>query len=528
MNRFLLLSFLFLTSAVWSAEPVHRLTLEEYEATLAYWEKSHPDIFATEKIGESREGMGIHLLKITDPKSAPEEKQHSLITALHGGPERSGTTGCLRVIEWLLSDDPQAELTRKRQEVWLIPIINPYAYFTTDRFGNSLKIDPYTGGGLPNWDLENLKFRALDRAPEMRAFLETVDRFQPEAHLDLHGTGLQEYPDDKLGERQRYQGQIMTEITGSAYSNYALRPWDWRITEAMIAAGADAGFPSDRFEADAQRLLMGNSTAPLASRHWRGRAQFYSAQYAYAKYHTLIAALEVAWEESALARTKAWLQFGNGVPDGECESGYPVDRVKAFVGHFVTASGKTSSMRRKSRIRLWQRQGDFSQGFLYPQTDGRILYAVTTGSSLQNLLDSDNETFLANLESHGMKDVETIRELIESGPEIKMAVEKGRAPKEPASTDATEFGIGFRLRIPDREATIDEIRLNGRKLSQGRMNGYHSFLGHGYTQVQINLDGKTASAENGAFVISLRYTPKQKRSVGWTPPREVLKQLKKP
>jgi len=242
----------------------------------------------------------------------------------------------------------------------------------------------------------------------------------------------------------------------------------------------------------------------------------------------LIAALEVAWEESALARTKAWLQFGNEVPDGECESGYPVDRMKAFVGHFVSASGKNSSMRRKSHVRLWQRQGDFSQGFLYPQTDGRILYAVTTGPSLQNLLDSENETFLANLESHGMRDVETIREFIESGPEIKMAVEKGRAPKEPASTDATEFGIGFRLRIPDREATIDEIRLNGRELSQGRMNGYHSFLGYGYTQVQINLDGKTASAENGAFVISLRYTPKQKRSVGWTPPREVLEQLKKP
>ncbi len=100
-------------------------------------------------------------------------------------------------------------------------------------------------------------YDSIDRAPEMAAFLKVVDEFQPDAHIDLHGTGLQEYGDDQLGKRERYQGQIMTEITGSAYSNYVLRPWDWRVTEAMIRAGNEAGFPSDRFEADAQQLLYG-------------------------------------------------------------------------------------------------------------------------------------------------------------------------------------------------------------------------------------------------------------------------------
>lgn len=522
MIRFLPLLIISFVCHLSGSEPVHRLTLEEYEATLSYWSETYPDIFTKEKIGESREGMGIYLVRITSPSSSADTRQHSLITALHGGPERSGTTSCMRVIEWLLSNDEEARITRENQDVWIIPIINPYAYFTTDRFGNSLKIDPYTGGGLANWDLETLEFRAIERAPEMRAFLETVDRFQPEAHIDLHGTGLQEYPDDLLGKRQRYQGQIMTEITGSAYSNYALRPWDWRITDAMIRAGAEAGFPSDRFEADAQRLLMGNATAPLASQHWRGRAQFYSAQYGYAKYHTLIAALEIAWEESALARTKAWLSFGNQVADGESEPGYPVDRVKAFVGHFVTASGRTAAERRKSRIRLWQSQSQFSQGFLYPQTDGRILYTVTTKG---DVLDSDSETFLSNLKSSGLKEVANIRQFIESGPEIKLAVEKGRGEK---ADTPTESGIGFRLRIPDRDATIDEIQLNGRDLPKQKMNGYQAFPGRGYQQVQINLDGESALAENDVFVISLRYTPAQKRTVGWTPPEEVLKRLKKP
>ena len=85
--------------------------------------------------------------------------------------------------------------------------------------------------------------------------LSVVDEYQPEIHADFHGTGLQEYAPNHLGTRQTYHGQIMTEITGSAYSNYALRPWHWRVTKTMIDSGNAAGFPSDRFEADAQRTF---------------------------------------------------------------------------------------------------------------------------------------------------------------------------------------------------------------------------------------------------------------------------------
>ncbi|MDA7927003.1 M14 family zinc carboxypeptidase, partial [Verrucomicrobiales bacterium] len=101
--------FLLLTDG--NAEPVHRLTADEYEATLSYWEEKYDTLLEVERIGESREGMGIFLLKITDPESSAKEKQHSLITALHGGPERSGTTACMHVIEWLLSDADDAKLT---------------------------------------------------------------------------------------------------------------------------------------------------------------------------------------------------------------------------------------------------------------------------------------------------------------------------------------------------------------------------------------------------------------------------------
>ena len=92
---------------------------------------------------------------------------------------------------------------------------------------------------------------------------------------------------DKLGDRLSYRGQTMFESTGSAYSNFVLRSWDPRISDAMIQAGVDAGYGSDRAEADAQRAFWGPALDPLSGRLWRGRPRFYVAQYGYARYHTL-------------------------------------------------------------------------------------------------------------------------------------------------------------------------------------------------------------------------------------------------
>ncbi|MBP86592.1 MAG: hypothetical protein CMJ64_07750 [Planctomycetaceae bacterium] len=291
---------------------VHRLTSEEYVATLEYWEKQHPKILDVEQVGSSSDGLGIHLLTITDTSIPNADKQVCLVTALHGGPERSGTTTILHLTEWLLGDSQEARQTLRKQVLLVMPINHPEAFFRTDRFGNAAKIDPYTGGGPQHWDLEKLQYKSADKAPEVKAVLEVVDRWKPDVHVDVHGTGLQEYPVDKLGDRTRYQGQTMIEITGSAYSNYALRPWDWRVTEAMIAAGREAGYPSDRFEADAQRSFHGPVMNPIADRTWRGQPNFYTAQYGYAKYHTMVMAFEVGWEQSGVARLRGLLRIGNG------------------------------------------------------------------------------------------------------------------------------------------------------------------------------------------------------------------------
>ena len=520
----LLLGFLAPVRADGQANPerVHRITLEEYEATLKFWARENPELLKLDRLEESDSGLGIYLLKITDPDVNDDLKQVALVTALHGGPERSGSTTALHFVEWLLGESEEARQTRRKQVLLIMPINHPEAFFRTDRFLNAAKIDPYTGGGPAHWDLQSLEYKSLDKAPEVNAVLGVVDQWTPDVHVDLHGTGLQEYPLEKLGDRTRYHGQIMFEVTGSAYSNYALRPWDWRVTEAMIRAGEEAGFPSDRFEADGQRSFHGPVMNPIADRTWRGQPNFYTAQYGYAKYHTMVSALEIGWEESGLARLRGLLRIGNQPWQDEPYAGYPVDRVKSFVGHFITSYGNTPAERRRSRVELWQKQGQFAQAILYPQTDGRDTYFVATSTAASAVLSKNIDEFLAGAAARDDVNVDGIQKLVRSGPEIMLAVDTTRPGEE--KVDPIEHGIGFRLRLPYRNPTIDAVKLNGDILRQSATDGWQSWFANGFTQVQINLPPSVA-AKHDLFMISCEYTPDVVRRIGWSPPQEVLDEL---
>ena len=500
-------------------EKVHRITREEYEETLRFWGERHDGILKVEQVGASLEEVPIYLMVVTDRTVPDDDKSVCLITSLHGGPERSGTSTVLHLAEWLLGDDPEAVETRRRQIVLLMPIVNPYAYFVTDRFGNSKGIDPYTGngGGTPNWDLKTLTFKQLDKSPEIEAFLSVVDRFRPEVHCDLHGTGLQEIAEEELGDRRQYQGNTMFELSGSAYSNFALRPWDWRVTEAMIGSAQQAGYGSDRFEADAQRLFWGPVMQPFSDRLWLGRANFYTSQIAYAKYHTMPIAMEIGWEESGVARVKGLLRLANKPWGDRFVAGYPVDRVKSYVGHFIAAGGVTARERRDSRAALWNRQAEFSQAILYPQTAGRDTYFVALTPEAGKLLDENKTRFLANLRQRPEIQTGPIEAFFEMGPENKVIVSRGQ-PCATAEKSPIRHAIALRMRIPYRRPDIVDVRLNGRLLKEDAANGYQSRFADGFTQLQINIPSETAAA-NDLLLVTCAYRPDVKRVNGWTPPR---------
>ena len=517
-----LLVFLVLLSPLFAQEKyplLHRLTWEEYAGTLMHWRKTFPKLVTLESRGMSGQNMPVYLLKITDPTASTADKQVCLVTTLHSGPERTGTTGAMAFAEWCLSDDPLAVETRRRQIVLIMPCVNPLAMFYTDRFRNEQGVDPYTGTGRAGklWDVKSLTLTKPDEAPELAAVLSVIDEYQPEVHADLHGTGLQEYAPDQLGTRRMYQGQIMTEVTGGAYSNYALRPWDWRVTEAMIAAGREAGFPSDRFEADAQRTFWGPELAPLGRKLWHGMPLFYSAHYGYAKYHTMIITQEVAWEQSLVARMKGLMRIGNEAWLDEKTGGYPVNRLRHFVGHYVTAYGANAMERRASRVELWNQQSDFALGFLYPQTVGReSLVVATTAAARKAIAKNDLRSVLGE----GAGEVERF---IKDGPELKVAMELPNEQLLAVTTDTKiTHGIGFRLRLPYRAPAQLDVRLNGVALPADAADGYEAWFADGFTQVQVNVPPKKLSAL-GLYFITCSYVPDEVRPNGWMPPAEVRK-----
>jgi len=512
-----------------SYPPQHRLTMAEYEGTLRFWKKQHPEWVTLQTRGMSGQNLPVYLVKITDSEVPDADKQVCLITTLHCGPERTGTSGALAFTEWMLSDDPLAAETRRRQIILVMPVINPLSMFYTDRWRNEHGVDPYAGLGPLGkvWDVKTLSVMKPEKAPELMAFLSVVDEYQPEVHADFHGTGLQEYAPDQLGTKQTYHGQIMTEVTGGAYSNYALRPWDWRVTEAMIESGNAAGFPSDRFEADAQRTFWGAELAPLGKKLWHGMPMFYSAHYGYAKYHTLIITQEVAWERSVVERMKGLLRIGNKVWNDERQPSYPVNRMKHFVGHFVTAYGNSASERRKSRVELWSKQSNLALGFMYPQTDGReSLVCATTAAAKKIVAVHGLDELHNNLRKQLGENARNIESFIKTGPEIKLAMgtpdSRLLAAKE---SDDVKFenGASFRLRLPYSKPTKLKIQLNGQALKTSATDGYESWFADGFTQVQVNVP-PAKSQKTELYFITCSYAPDEKRTTGWMPPAAVQKQ----
>jgi len=503
-------------------EPIHRITAEEYEATLKYWAEQHPKIFTFQKRGESHDQRPIFLVKITDSTVPDEDKQVALVSCLHGGPERSGTSTTLHLIEWLTGDSELAKETRKKQIVLVVPIANPYAYFVTDRFGNKERIEVYDPP-LANWDLKTLTLTDPKKTPEIAAFLGIVDEYQPEVHMDLHGTGLQGFPPELLGDRIMRQGITMFEVSACSYSNCGVRPWDPRVTEAMVKAGQDAGFGSDRAEADAQRCFWNADHDALQNKLWiRPRAErFRTPFYGYMKYHTMISTTEIGWEASGVARISGVLALGNKVwVDEKSIVGYPVSRVRSRAGRFITCYGKAAAERRRSRVELWQAQGDYADGILYPEHEGRATYICAVTPKGKALLDSDLTKFVANLKQIPGIDADAIERFITLGPEHRSSADHLVSP----AGAPVQHGIGFRLRIPYRAPELIDVALNGHSLNQSETDGYDAWYADGYTQLQVNVPPEK-SKQMDLYVVTCAYKGDEKRTYGWKPPEVVTRQL---
>ena len=491
-------------------EPVRRPNFAEISATLRFWSEKHADKFTFETRGKTKEGLPIFLARITDSSVRDDDKQVALITATHSGAERSGTTSIMCFAEWLLGNSREAVETRRKQVILLMPVVNPWGYETVESNANSQGIDPYSGQRGKAWDLATLTLKEPAKAPEIAALQSVFDEFKPDVQWDMHGVPL------------RWSGNQVVESCGTAYSNYSLRPWDWRITETMIAEARKAGYGIDRGEADTQRLFFGPDMPPLADRLWLGRPFFYTAMYGYARYHTLLGTCEVGYEESGVARLRGLMCIGNRVWDGEKIAGYPVNVMKSLVGQWVMAAGCNAAERRRSRVELWQRQGTFTMGVLYPQTDCRVGLALALTAKGAKLMDGDPKKFAAKLAALPGFNAAAIRAFLEAGPETKIYFEPtDRAPED----RPLDVPLAIRLRIPYRNPKLCDLRLNGQLLAASASDGFERWHGDGYTQVQINIPAEKARRSD-LLVVTCAYAPDVRRAYGWRAPAEVQKQLK--
>lgn len=502
--------------------PIHRLTFEEYDATLKYWAAQHPQRLALQKRGEAHNGMPIYLLKITDSSVPDTDKQVVMVSALHGGPERSGSTTILRLVEWLLGDSTLAQETRHKQVVLLMPIINPYAFFVTERFGNKEGIEVYDPQ-LKWWDLKTLALTAPQKTPEIAAFVSVMDEYQPDMHLDLHGTGLQGFkPNELPADRYMRQGLTMFEVSANSYSNCGVRPWDPRVTDAMVRAGNEAGFGSDRTEADGQRVFWSPDLDPLRDRLWvpprpdRFRTMFYS----YMKYHTMISTTEIGWEQSGVARVGGILALGNEPWVYEKVSGYPVSRVRARAGRYVTSYGQDAQQRRQSRVELWQAQRKFVDGILYPEYEGRATYVCAVTPRGIEAFDADLKAFVGKLQKVPGVNASAVAKFVAAGPEVRLSGDVDRT----VQASAIQHGIGFRLRIPYRAPKLLDVSVNGHSLVESATDGYQAWYADGYTQLQVNVPPeKTKNTD--LFIVTCAYDGNERRSYGFEPPEAVRRQL---
>lgn len=87
--------------------------------------ENDPRVADVRVIGESLEGRPIHLLRITDPATADETQPALWAVARQHPAETGGSWKAEGLLEWLLSEDPQAQAMLEGGEVYLAGFLNP-------------------------------------------------------------------------------------------------------------------------------------------------------------------------------------------------------------------------------------------------------------------------------------------------------------------------------------------------------------------------------------------------------------------
>lgn len=442
------------------------LTLPEVAARIRDVAAACPQYVKHDVIGHSVSGHELHLVAVTARDVPDEDKQVVLFIGAEHGNEHSATTALLALLEWLVS--PEAAAIRQRQRVLLIPCINPDGY-DTFHFQNMNGVNLYA-----DYSLEGVPTQ-----PETRAAWEIIEREQPEVIGCCHGA----WRAMRTATFENCQGSYGTSRFDRTHSRL--------FAEEVLRACEAAGYPQDRMEEDAERVL---SPLPGAPHHsFRSGDGVTPGVYAYHRFHTMLFSMEIMFEASGLVKLRKILELGNETWRYEQAPGYPVRVVLPPEPFVVAAYGQTAAQRRRSRVELWQSNWRLDR-YQLPQPASERLFGLALSivpEDRQCTVETVGEA-LAHFGQDANIAVEPLREAFgELGTHWWARYEEpGPVQEVPAHAyGEIEHGVCLRVRMLPG-ARVKRVLVNGREAPASPVDGYETWTPpQHYSICQINVPG---------------------------------------
>lgn len=450
-------------------------SLEQIAAHLRDLAARYPECATYEVIGQSVAGHDLHLVEVTDRQVPDEDKQVAVFVGAEHGDEHSATTSLLTLLDWLVT--PEAQAIRERQRVLVIPCANPDGYDTfhfQNMNGANLYAD-YTLDGEPT-------------QPESQAVWAVIAREQPEVVGSCHGA----WRVVRYATFENCQGSYGTSRYDRTHSRL--------FAEEVLRACEAAGYPQDRMEEDAERIL---SPLPGCEHHsFRSAGGVTGGVCAYHRFHTMLFSMEIMYEASGLIKLRKILEMGNQPWRYEKDPGYPVRVVLPPEPFAVAAYGQTAAARRRSRVELWQNNCCLSR-YQLPQPQAPHLFGLALSIAPEDR--ACGAVTVDEALTHFGQDPN-----IEVGP-LRQAFgpllthwwarydEPGAVQDVPRHAfDEIKHGACLRVRMLPG-SRVQRVLVNGRQAPVSPVDGYETWTPHQhYPIVQINLPaGESLAAPNG-------------------------------
>ncbi len=312
------------------------------------------DMCRIESIGKSVEGRDILAARVTDPDVPDDQKQHCLVIAGQHGAEESGRLGALALLQWLASHDADAEDTRRKQLVVIVPAVNPDGA-QVDRSANS------NGVNLNRqFDID-----AESREPEAEAVMKLAEELIPDCVVDMHGlTGIGCDDMILIGGCKPYTEDVRIHQ---------------ELAARMVAGAEDAGYTMTAHPSDWSGWNLDKPNCFVGHCYWR--------------YHPITfltegdEALRIPEMMAAAGRerVKPLIVAGNFRHPWAADEGYPNGMLGGVVNLSVRACGDTAGARRRSRTETWRAIGRIPKLGRGKRGDSRetIAFELTAGDPLQ-------------------------------------------------------------------------------------------------------------------------------------------------